>query len=322
MDQDLFVRKKAKEWKDLDELLTKLEKGGARSMPFDELKMLGTLYRRACADLAFARSHGYDSTLVEHLNASVGKAYGELYRNEPFTIGQIVRFYTIEFPLHVRKNGVFILAAALVFLVSLMVVFWLVHTKPERAHLFVPHEIIQGYEQSTGERRAGEERSLTDLQKSAMSHRIMTNNIMVGIKSFATGIFLGFGTLYFISYNGALVGALAALAAHYGDNLVFWSLILPHGVLELMAIFICGGAGFLLAFGLVSPGHYSRLDSLRSCSIRAAHLMLGAVAMFVIAAIIEGFLTPLDVSPWLKLIFSGALAMLQLHYFMRRRKEK
>jgi uncharacterized membrane protein SpoIIM required for sporulation len=318
MDQDIFVRRKSDHWTHLDELIARLEKKSPKAMTFEELKLLGTLYRQACADLAFARSQGYDGKLIEHLNASIGKAYGEIYRREPFTIAQVVHFYSREFPSHVRKNLTFILGAALVFLLSIVVVFWLVYLKPELAHLFVPREIIQGYEQSSGERRAGEERSVSELQKSTISHQIMTNNIIVGIKSFATGIFLGFGTVYFLSSNGVLLGALAAIAAHYGESLIFWSLILPHGVLELMAIFICGGAGFLLAYGLICPGNHRRIDSLRAYSIRSAYLMLGAIAMFVVAAIIEGFLTPLPLPPMLKLLFSGAVALLQLYYFIKR----
>jgi uncharacterized membrane protein SpoIIM required for sporulation len=74
--------------------------------------------------------------------------------------------------------------------------------------------------------------------------------------------------------------------------LQLWSFVAPHGVLELPAIFIAGGAGLEIARGLLFPGLLPRRDSLEIAGSRAARLLLGTVPMLVVAGVIEGFFSP------------------------------
>jgi uncharacterized membrane protein SpoIIM required for sporulation len=74
--------------------------------------------------------------------------------------------------------------------------------------------------------------------------------------------------------------------------LQLWSFVAPHGVLELPAIFIAGGAGLEIARGLLFPGLLSRRDSLEIAGSRAARLLLGTIPMLVVAGVIEGFFSP------------------------------
>ncbi len=121
---------------------------------------------------------------------------------------------------------------------------------------------------------------------------IMVNNIKVGILSFALGFTWGLGTIFVLFNNGLMMGVLGAIFAAKGFALEFWSHILPHGVLELLAIFICGGAGLVMAKAVVKPGDYSRRDALLVQGRIALKLVLGTIPLFVVAALIEGFITP------------------------------
>ena len=122
--------------------------------------------------------------------------------------------------------------------------------------------------------------------------------------------------------NGALLGALTALVYLRGNPLTYWSLILPHGIIELTAIFISGAAGLLIAKHIILPGRYSRKDALIAGAKQAVSLMSGVVIMLVIAGLIEGFFTPRAVGAEMKLIFAGAtglsiISYLLLPYFQR-----
>lgn len=315
-DQDSFVRSHSPQWTKLDNLVTGIRKKGIRSQSPEDLRLLGILYRRLCSDLSLARASGYDNKLIEYLNGCVGRAYAEIYRDEPFTIRQIGRFFIRGFPEEIRKSMSYILAAFMIFMAGYLFVYFYIKARPEFAPYIVPESFLKALDKGAGERPQME--PLTMESKSTTSHEIMTNNISVGVRSFAMGIFYGIGTIYLLVFNGALLGALAALWGQIGESVLFWSLILPHGVIELPAIFVCGGAGFLLSWALINPGEYTRLEALKRNGKRAALLMLGALMMFVVAAVIEGFFTPSQIPPSWKLAFSGFVILAQWFYFARK----
>ena len=129
-----------------------------------------------------------------------------------------------------------------------------------------------------------------------MSAAIMTNNIQVAILAFAGGVTFGLLTVYLLIYNGIIIGALAALFWQHGKAYEFWAYIVPHGMIELTAIFIAGGAGLLMGYKLFVPGHFSRGYQLKQQAKRSVQLFLGTIPLFVIAGIIEGFITPASIS--------------------------
>lgn len=322
MEQDRFVRLNSPIWEELEKLTTAIRTGGIRRLSADELMRLSGLYRRTSGSLAYAKSHGYDRKLLLYLNDCVAKAYAEIYRGEPFTIYNVKRFLLHDFPREFRTQSGPIGLAAFIFIFSAILFGYLVYTRPECAVCLIPESMIKGIESGItpeGELSRG---AITSYQKSVMSHQIMINNIKVGIRAFALGIFFGLGTVYSLVHNAQLIGALAALSAHQNQSILFWSLILPHGVIELMAIFICAGAGFLLAQALIDPGQYSRLDALKLRGKEAAFLMLGSIVLFAVAALIEGFITPLPIPPWSKLIFSGIVAALLYVYLIFQEPSK
>ncbi len=120
----------------------------------------------------------------------------------------------------------------------------------------------------------------------------MTNNIQVAILAFAGGLTLGILTVYLLINNGIILGALAAIYYQHGHSYDFWAYIVPHGMIELTAIFIAGGAGLLMGYKILVPGVFSRAMQLRRQALRSVQLLLGTVPLFIIAGTIEGFITP------------------------------
>ena len=94
--------------------------------------------------------------------------------------------------------------------------------------------------------------------------------------------------------------------------------IAPHGVLELTAICIAGGAGLLLGAAFLVPGDRTRRRALVENGRRAISLVAGATFLLVIAGTIEGFVSPI---PWwpleLKLAVSAVTA-LALYAWLRQ----
>jgi len=153
---------------------------------------------------------------------------------------------------------------------------------------------------------------------SLMSAFFITNNTTVAFNAFALGFLGGVGSLFIMFYNGLIVGGLFGFLHSEGaDMLVAYSLILPHGVIELMAIFLAGGCGLMLGKGILLPGKYTRRHALVLQARRAAKIIPAVVIMLAAAAFIEGFFTPLAIDPWFKIAFAGLTGVAMVAYFLK-----
>src|SRR5690606_21220398 len=106
--------------------------------------------------------------------------------------------------------------------------------------------------------------------------------------------------------NGLNIGVAAGLFASAGQLPKFFGLILPHGLLELTAVVIAGGAGLQMGWAVLVPGDRTRPAALAEEGRRSVVLVIGTVAAFVVAGLIEGFVTPAPL-PTLVRVAVGAL---------------
>jgi uncharacterized membrane protein SpoIIM required for sporulation len=155
--------------------------------------------------------------------------------------------------------------------------------------------------------------------KPLASSAIMTNNISVGFLTFAFGITAGLGTIYMMIFNGLMLGVIGMACHLSGMSLKLWDFVAPHGVLELPAIFIAGGAGLRIAAGLLFPGYLPRKESLARAGTEAVRLLLGTIPILVIAGVIEAFVSPTGLATGLKFAMAGALFVLLLAYLFASR---
>ncbi len=149
-----------------------------------------------------------------------------------------------------------------------------------------------------------------------MSTAIQTNNITVTFLAFAGGVIAGIGTVYLLITNGLMVGMAFSLCIHhrFWEPLIFMA---GHGVIELTAIFIGGGAGLLLAKALLMPGDLKRRDALITNGLLGIKLIIGCIPMLLIAGIIEGFISPAHIPSVFKFAISGVSALALIVYFMK-----
>jgi len=287
-----FRREREDQWLALEALVARVERRGLASLAPDELHQLPRLYRAAVSGLSVARAISLDRALLDYLESLVARAYFCVYGVKPRSEGAVRRFFAHGFPAAVRRCGAGI-GVALGLLVAGTVCGWAVYDADTYAAI-VPDGMAQGRAPttSTAELRdvlySGADAS--DDELSLFATFLFTHNAKIGMLSFALGFALGIPAVLLLFYNGLLLGAMAGLYASRGLSLEFWAWLLPHGVTELLAVALCGGAGLAIAAAVVAPGPHGRLHAIGETGRTAALVVLGACGLFLIAGLIEGIL--------------------------------
>ncbi len=303
-----WLEKRQSHWKRLEQLLDQVQKDGLRSLTRLELQELGLLYRQAAADLSALREDPTGKSYARSLNLLLSRAHNTIYAGEKSSARGIVHFYRHTYPQIFRDNLKLINIAFLVFLVGSVAGMLLALTRPDYMRLFISPRMMETIEQH---------KMWTDSVVSiapAASSRIMTNNISVSFAAFAWGITAGAGTVLAMFFNGLLIGVIGVACWLNDMSLSLWSFVAPHGVLELPAIFIAGGAGLRIAQGMLFPGLLSRQDSLAKAGGEAVRLLMGTVPILIVAGSIEGFISPSSL-PWQwKFSLAAAVAVIFFSY--------
>ncbi|WP_432666372.1 stage II sporulation protein M [Wukongibacter baidiensis] len=308
MKDNQFIQKHSSSWEELKRLTDILDKKGISTLDPNQLRKFLYLFRMTSHHLAYSRTHFRESDVVPYLNSLIGRAHNHIYAVKKGSISGIFKYFKIEFPRQIKLFRSYILSAFLIFMIGFILSLALVTINSENASYFLPQSMIDSIDWDMDSNEAWD--------YPLMSSIIMVNNISVSFKAFVLGITLGIGTIYVLFYNGAILGALTGLVYIFGNPIHYWSLILPHGIIELTAIFISGGAGLILARSILIPREYSRRHSIMKGAKEAVSLVFGVILMLIIAGIIEGFFTPLSISPNGKLMFAVATAVGLVIYFL------
>ena len=131
------------------------------------------------------------------------------------------------------------------------------------------------------------------------------NNVGIAFRCFATGILFGIGSLFYSIYNGLMIGVVLGWVIRAGHGANILTFICGHGPFELTAIVISAGAGLQMGWALVETNGLTRMGSLRRQGQELGHLIIGAGAMLVIAAGLEGYWSPSGLAPQIKWAASG-----------------
>jgi uncharacterized membrane protein SpoIIM required for sporulation len=300
VDIDRFIATNQESWDRLGALTTKAQRN-VRSLDADELDELVTLYQRTSAHLSNARVAYRDTRLTGRLTGLVSRANGVIYGKRPRTTRDIGRFFSETFPaaVWVCRRAIFV-SALLMFVPALLLGAWLANSA-RALDVAVPKTEQEALLQSDFENY------YSSAPAAEFSTKVLVNNIQVSILAFALGVLFCVGTAYILVQNGLNIGVAAGLFVSAGQPGKFFGLILPHGLLELTAITIAGGAGLRLGWAFVAPGDRTRADALAEEGRRAVVLVLGLMLAFVTAGIIEGFVTPSGLPTWARVGIGAAV---------------
>jgi uncharacterized membrane protein SpoIIM required for sporulation len=291
---DRFVEDRENTWAALGRMVALRQKRGDR-LSEDELRWLTRAYRTTAADLATARRSFPASPLVGRLEGLVRQAYSlinqdgaSLNETDTTDIGAWVGWKEFcsrrYWQLVAGRPMLLAISAVLLFLPMALIILW-AQNDPDKVSGFIPSQFRDGSDEATDMGMSGGEQT-------AFASTIFTNNIRVSFLVFAAGITAGLGTGYLLIVNGILIGAVLGMAVHYGNAANIAALILPHGVLELSIIVVAAATGLRIGWGIVDPGTEARSVVLIRESRAAMMVIAGTVPWFVLAGLIEGYVTP------------------------------
>jgi uncharacterized membrane protein SpoIIM required for sporulation len=317
-----FIAEERIHWDRLEEILNKLANDHWYTLSLDEARELERLYQRASADLARLATFSAEPEARRHLESLVARGYAEVHgANHESTRFRPWKWLTQTFPQTFRRRLRAFIFSLLVTFVGVVFGGLAVAFDPEAKEVIMPFGHLLG---DPSERVAKEESQTGDHldgRKGRFSGQLMTHNTKVTLTAMALGMSWGVGTLVLIFYNGVILGAVAVDYVLAGETVFLLGWLLPHGIIEIPAIFVGGQAGFVLAGALLGRGQSQRMAArLRAVMPDVVTLCFGAAVMLVWAGIVESYLSQYHepvIPYWVKIAF-GTLEGIALLWYLAR----
>ncbi|WP_420125100.1 stage II sporulation protein M [Longimicrobium sp.] len=311
-----LVRRQRGEWDEYQALLARARENGLETLGEARVSRFAALYREMAADLARARTYGGSPELLYTMERLVGFGHNLLYRPPTRSWSRFRSFAGGGFAALARRRWKPILVASVLFYLPTLLTFAAVRGEPELEHQLLSGEMLARVEESVEKERKGEGYvEVPEVWMPAMASSLISNNVQVTFLAFAGGILAGLGTGWVLVMNGVMLGSVAAAFANQGQSLHLWTFVLPHGVIELTAICIAGGAGLWMGSAMLLPGRRTRREVLVTRGREAVSLIGGTALMLVIAGTIEGFISPSELPREIKLGFAAVAALAMVAYF-------
>lgn len=317
MNRERFIRERRADWQQYESLLSRLQNRRQSRWASNDVALLARLYRSICYDLSLVQSREWGSRLEQYLNDLVAQGHNCLYRSPPKSLHVIWEFLAFGFPRLLRKRIRPCLLALVLFLVPMLASGWVGYFRPDLAELVAGREEIEAVLGMYSEQFYTQPDAMYAGERSRMFGFYVRNNTGIAFRAFSLGILGGVGTCVVLLTNGISLGivqgAILAKGNPTADN--FFSFIITHGAFELTAIVIAGAGGLIVAQGLLMPGTRTRMDSLRHNGREALQLALGTGVMLFIAALLEGYFSPLPIESSIKYTVGTVLWLLVFVYF-------
>jgi uncharacterized membrane protein SpoIIM required for sporulation/uncharacterized RDD family membrane protein YckC len=317
----------AERWRDFSIALSAAQRTGLRAMSPDDVSRLVSLYREVSTDLARLRtaSESEDQDAIFYVSRLLGAGHNFLYRQRSLSTRDVWRFLSLSVPREVRRSARYIVAGALFLFAPMLITFVAVVRHPElERRLNPPNMIDRVIEDAHGDSLGKHEYvAIKDFERPVMASSIIANNVQVTYAVFAFGITAGLMTLLMLILNGMGIGAAMALYTNHGVFHLIRDFVIAHSVLELSAICIAAGGGFLLAMALLLPGAHTRREAFVVNGRRAIRLITASTLMLLGAGTIEGLISPRTDIPFaVKAGVSAATAVLLAFWFSRGRGDE
>ncbi|GAA2386689.1 stage II sporulation protein M [Dactylosporangium salmoneum] len=280
MDLDAYVAEHGAEWRRLDELSRR------RKLSAAEADELVALYQRAATHLSLIRSRSPDPILVARLSRLVLAGRNALTGSPTFSLAGVGRFFTHTFPLAVYRAWPWWCGVATVFTALTFGLMAYIVSNPQVAGYFVSDADIG---RLVNQDFAG---YYSEYMPQNSFLRVWTHNALITGVCLASGVaFLP--VFYFLFQDALNVGLIGGVMIAYGRADVFFGLIVPHGLLELTAVYIGAGVGLRIGWSWVAPGPLrTRGRALAETALEGMLVALGLVAVLLVSGVLEGFLTP------------------------------
>ncbi|BDZ45989.1 stage II sporulation protein M [Naasia aerilata] len=302
MDLDAYAAAHREEWDRLEALGRKGRLSGAEA---DELI---ERYQSAASQLSAIKTTAGSTAVGDRLSVLLSRARLRFTGAGANVLRQVPLFFGAQLPAALYRIRWLTLVVALVTaVIALLYGFWVAQDPRVLAAFgndadlkqFVEHDFVDYYSENPAASFAGQ---------------VWTNNAWIAAQCVAFGI-TGFWPAQVILQNAQNVGLAGGVMFAYGKGDIFFSYILPHGMLELTAIFVAAAAGLRIFWAWIAPGPRTRTQALAEDGRALFTVAIGLVIVLFVSGIIEGFVTP---APWplAVKVGIGALALAAFVFYM------
>ncbi len=300
---DVFVALHRAEWARLDELTRR-----RRRLAGSEVDELVALYQATAAHLSAVQAAGLDPALVGTLSSRLARARAVVTGAQSSTWEAVRRFVTVSFPAACYRARWWWLACAAASMLVALLIGWEIARSPalqasllpkSQARQLVTHQFRHYYSAYDGR---------------SFAAKVWTNNALLAAEAVIFGILLGIPVLLVLFENALNIGVDGGLMAAYGRSGEFWTLILPHGMLELSAVFLAAAVGLRLGWTVIDPGTRPRMTALAEEGRAMITVAIGLVFVLAVSGLIEAFVTPSPLPAWARIGIGGVAESAFLGY--------
>lgn len=290
MSREALLRSRQATWTRLQELLRLAEGAtGVRRLGPQGIAELAQLYRALASDLMRVRRDRLGADIERHLDDLAARAHNVLYAGTAGGTRLDLPALFLDFPGAIRRNLRFFLLAFVLFFGPGIIGGWAAYVDESYALAILGPEQLEGMEKMHSKGHAEGRDADTD---AAMTGFYVRHNVGIAFSCFATGVLFGLGPVFYLLFNGLVIGVVFGHLARtgYGENI--FSFGAAHSPWELTAIVISGATGLQMGFALVATHGRTRLGHLQAHGLELLRQVLGASAFLLVAAVLEGWYSP------------------------------
>ncbi|KZS69238.1 hypothetical protein A4G29_11930 [Mycobacterium kansasii] len=310
MDVDAFLLTHRGTWDRLDQLVKK-----RHSLTGAEIDELVELYQRVSTHLSMLRSVSSDSLLVGRLSSLVARARAAVTGAHAPLTSTFVRFWTVSFPVVAYRAGRWWLATAVAFFaVVVLIAFWVAGSPEVQSVIGTPTEINELVNHDV-------ESYYSEYPATSFALQVWVNNSWVAAKCIAMSVVLGLPIPLVLFQNAANVGVIAGLMFQAGRGGLLLGLLIPHGLLELTAVFLAAATGMRLGWSVIAPGDRPRGQVLAEQGRGVVSVAVGLVGVLLVSGLIEAMVTPSPLPTFVRIaigLLAEAAFVFYIVYFGRR----
>ena len=310
MRQELFEQQNRKLWDEFNNTIKDINRSSSIRLP--------VLYRQICNHYALSLKREYSPALVDYLHTMALEGHKFIYKYKSPWFTKAIEFLAIGFPQSLRQHFIYFIIALSFFLLPALLTGYFCYQKHELIYSILDDGKVAQieYMYDPSNRKIGRTESRNSDTNVVMFGFYIKNNIGIGFRTFAGGIMAGLGTLFFLMYNGVMLGGISGYITRLGYLETFWPFVSGHGAFELTAIVISGASGLMLGHAVIAPGNKKRVQALKNIAPEALKLIIGAGVMFFIAAFIEAFWSSGSAAIFVKYVIAAILWLSVILYFL------
>lgn len=307
MRETTFIEQKKDNWEKFEKMYRLKE-----SDPDEMIR----LFIEITDDLSYSRTFYHKRSVRVYLNFLAQIVFLKINRNKKFKLSKFINFWTYSLPMEFARSWKAMILSFVIFSGSMTVGILSTYKDVGFAREIMGNDYVDMTDRNIAN---GDPMAVYHEHGSSLfsTYRITLNNTLVSARTYASGIFAGLPTVAILINNGISIGAFHQYLNHKGVLGEALFVVWIHGVLEISAIIIAGGAGFVFGLGILFPGSFTRIQAFRISAKRSFKIALSTIFILIFSGFIEGSVTRYTQMPFVfKTIIIGGSLLFIIGYFV------